>query len=124
MKIKKASISVPSSSSHSRPKPELTVESVERRDPLLEESENRLHRSAGDFQIMTAGLLIAAHVFAPPRVTYCRMAVDHRARIQLQQRQCQSHLPTPYRCLDSRTHVPYTRDMGKGLRSARKTLGV
>lgn len=25
------------------------------RDPLLEESENRLHRSAGDFQIMTAG---------------------------------------------------------------------
>jgi hypothetical protein len=64
---------------------------------------------------MTAGLLIAAHVFAPPRVTYCRMAVDHRARIQPQQRQCQSHLPTPYRCLDSRTHVPYARDMVIGL---------
>jgi hypothetical protein len=32
----------------------------------LEESENRLHRSAGDFQITTAGLLIAAPVFPLP----------------------------------------------------------
>lgn len=51
--------------------------------PLLEESENRLHRSAGDFQIVTAALLIAAHVFPLGRL-YCRMAVDHRARITLQ----------------------------------------
>lgn len=47
-----------------RGQPELIIE--EQRDPLLEESENRLHRSAGEFQIMTAGLLITAHVFPLP----------------------------------------------------------
>lgn len=56
----------------------------------MEESENRLHRSAGDFQIMTAGLLIAAHVFP----LLGRFIAEWRSIIELGSR-CRKRPPTP-----------------------------
>lgn len=53
-------------------------------EALLEESENRLHRSAGDFQIMTARVTHSRACLCPSKDrkgqgdgSSCRMAVDH-----------------------------------------------